>query len=464
MKKTGRKAQRRVGRSLAAGVLVGTVVGAATGCENVLGLDDARTRASGVSPATDAANDVAPDVVTDAGATSGEAAVEADADAAEVTHFGGPPFVVASLGNHTCAVGTDRRAYCWGNNADGQLGDGTREERDKPVAVGVFTDVVDVSAGYTHSCLVRESSDLYCWGKNDRGQLGDGTKSDRLEPSVLSMRGITRVGVAGWHTCAITKLGTVRCWGDNYYGALGTGSFEPARSSTFLEVPGLTDVVALAVGVMHNCAVTSQGYVYCWGRAVFGEVGYPVDPDAGSPDPHDYGSPIATRVPDLTDVVEIAAGEDHTCAGKKNGEVYCWGRDDYAQLGDGDKTGIKIRPSKVQGNLDYAIHLAAGGFTTCATFSGGRVRCWGENNFGQLGNGNTSPGDPVPGPLNVFIDGIERMSTGHHTCGWQRNSKNERHLFCWGRNDLGQLGIGKKSDYELQPHEVTFPPAPQTSP
>jgi alpha-tubulin suppressor-like RCC1 family protein len=444
------------------------VTGFCAGCENVLGLDDARLRTdAGIATTTD--KDATPNLTTDSGHDAGQdAGSDADADTLplpDLANDAGPPLKVASLGEHTCAIGRDRRAYCWGDNTEGQLGDGTTESRDAPVLVkGPFNeDVVDISAGYTHSCLVRGNSDLYCWGKNDRGQLGDGTKDNRYEPGVLSMSGISKVGVAGWHTCAVTKLGTVRCWGDNYYGALGNGSFEPARSPTYIEVKGLNEVEFLAVGVMHNCAATKQGFVYCWGRAVFGEVGYPVDPDAGSPDPNDFGSPTATRVPNLTDIVEIAAGEDHTCAGKKDGHVYCWGRDDYAQLGDGDKSGIKVSPSLVQGDLTYAIRLAAGGFTSCATFTGGRVRCWGENNFGQLGNGNTTEGDKVPSPFVVFIDGVEQLSTNHHTCAWQRKG-DVRRLFCWGRNDLGQLGIGYKSDYELQAREVIFPTTAQTSP
>lgn len=420
-------------------VTLGTVV---AGCEGALGLDDARARPSEAGPATsDAKVEVGPPI-NDA---------DAPGDAA-----GGPfAFVVSSLGDHTCAV-ADKRAYCWGDNTEGQLGDGTIESRDKPVWVAPFGDVVDVSAGYTHSCLVRSTSDVYCWGKNDRGQLGDGTKTDRHDASALTMSGALEVGVAGWHTCAITKLRTVRCWGDNYYGALGDGTF--TASTRPVEVAGLSDVAALAVGVMHACAVTDQGHVYCWGRAVFGELGYTVDGDAGSPDPNDPGSPVARRVPGLNDAVEVVAGEDHTCASRTNGQVLCWGRNDHFQLGDGTKIG-RPTPALVQGNLTYAVRLAAGEFNSCATFSGGQVRCWGRNNFGQLGNGNTTPGATLPSEPIVWLSGIERLSTGTHACAWRKDAK----LFCWGRNDLGQLGLGRVSDYELQPREVTFPP-PAPSP
>ncbi|WP_146655005.1 RCC1 domain-containing protein [Labilithrix luteola] len=414
------------------------------GCESALGLDDARVRTS--DDAAPAAADVSdlpdvPDVVSDV----------PDRVPNRV------PYVVSSLGDHTCAVTPDKRAYCWGDNTEGQLGDGTTETRSTPVLVAPFDDVVDVSAGYTHSCLVRSNSDVYCWGKNDRGQLGDGTKIDRREASALTMSGALNVGVAGWHTCVVTALRTVRCWGDNYYGALGDSTF--TARTRYVDVLGLSDVTSLAVGVMHNCAATDQGYVYCWGRSVFGELGYAVEGDAGSPDPNDPGSPIAQRVPGLTDVASVVAGEDHTCAIRKNGQVVCWGRNDYSQLGDG--TGIgRTTPAPVLGDPTYAVHLTAGGFNSCATFSGGKVRCWGRNNFGQLGNGNTNQGETVPSPPIVWLADVERLSTGEHTCAWRKDGK----LFCWGRNDLGQLGLGSISDYELQPREVTFPALPSASP
>jgi alpha-tubulin suppressor-like RCC1 family protein len=410
---------------------------AVTGCEAVLDLDDARGR-----PTDAGASDAAP---SDAGiAEAGPEAGRTDTD---------PPYTVASLGKHTCAVGPDRRAYCWGDNAEGQLGDGTREPRDRPVWVAPFDDVVDVSAGYTHSCLVRANSDVYCWGKNDRGQLGDGTKTDRHEATVLTMSGAVKVGVGGWHTCALTKLGTVRCWGDNWYGVLGDGTFE--ASTRYVDVRNLSDVKALAVGVMHVCAVTEQGRVYCWGRSAFGQLGYTVSDAGASPDPNDPGSPLPQPVPGAVDVAEVVAGEDHTCAARIDGKLLCWGRNDYAQLGDGTKV-VRAAPTPVSGDLTYAVHVAAGGFNACATFTGGKVRCWGRNNFGQLGNGNTSPGETVPSPSILALADVFRMSTGEHACAWRREGK----LLCWGRNDVGQVGVGRVSDYELQPQEVTFPPSP----
>lgn len=434
-----------MGRERRSGWLVLSVAGAfalvgasVVGCESVLGLDDARVRPSvGTQPG-------------DPPPTATDADVDADVSDVRNTVPNRLPYVVSGLGNHTCAVAPDKRAYCWGDNAEGQVGDGTTETRSSPVAVAPFDDVVDVSAGYTHSCLVRSNGDVYCWGKNDRGQLGDGTKVDRHDASVLSTSGALSVGVAGWHTCAVTAARTVRCWGDNYYGALGDGTF--TASTRYVDVRGLSDVTSLAVGVMHNCAATDQGYVYCWGRSVWGELGYPVEDAGGSPDPNDPGGPIAQRVPKLTDVAYVAAGEDHTCATFRDGRVECWGRNDYSQLGDG--TGIgRVAPAPVLGDLTYAVHLAAGGFNSCATFGGGKVRCWGRNNFGQLGNGNTNQGDVLPSPPIVWLSDVEQLSTGEHACAWRKDGK----LFCWGRNDVGQLGLGTITDYELKPREVTFP-------
>lgn len=405
------------------------------GCEGVLGLDDARKRTSDVDP------------IPMSDAVASDAAVESS-DAPNLIND--PPYVVSSVSRHTCAVGADKRAFCWGDNADGQLGDGTTVSSDHPVLVAPFEDVVDVAAGYTHSCLVRANGDLYCWGKNDRGQLGDGTKTDRRSADRPSLNNVVKVGVAGYHTCAITAIRSVRCWGDNYYGALGDGTY--VASARYVDVRGLSDVKSLAVGATHNCAATDQGKVYCWGRSIFGELGYMVDADAGSPDPNDPGSSLAQPVSGLTDVIEVAAGEDHTCAVRSNGQVVCWGRGDYGELGDPQKTSHTL--PAVVAKLGYGIHLGAGAFTSCGSFTtSSTVRCWGQNNFGQLGTGNTNVGDGVPAPPVIGISNVFRMSTGEHSCAWQRDGK----LFCWGRNDVGQLGLGRQSNQELLPQEVTLP-------
>ncbi len=414
------------------------VMATLTGCEAILGLDDERAR-------TPDAGSVSPPELDGAAAPDAAPALDAGARLPQ-----DPPWVVASLGNHTCAVGPDRRAFCWGDNAEGQLGNGTTAVSDRPVFVAPFDDVVDVSAGYTHSCLVRVNGDVYCWGKNDRGQLGDGTKIDRRAVGMLAMTNARKVGVAGWHTCAITSIGGVRCWGDGYYGALGDGAYE--RRTRYVDVQGLSGVRSLAVGVMHNCASTDQGKVYCWGRAIFGQLGYLVDGDAGSPDPSDPGSALPVPVPGLTDVLEVAAGEDHTCAVRKSGQVVCWGRGDYGELGDGQKTGsvVPVVPS----NLPFAVHLGAGAFTSCGVVdSTSKIQCWGQNNFAQLGNGNASLGDGLPSSPVVGLAQMFRISTGEHSCAWRMDGK----LFCWGRNDLGQVGVGRRTDVELLPVEVTFP-------
>jgi alpha-tubulin suppressor-like RCC1 family protein len=449
------------------------IAAAVAGCEVALGLNDAERAPPPLRlPPNDATTP-----------TLAEASVNGPVDAADATASpvldSGPPefndsqFVISSKQHHSCAVNPNMQAFCWGDNSEGQVGDGTKNQANAPVHIA--DNVIDIAAGYTHSCMVlgNDAGDLYCWGKNDRGELGDATKDNRYVPmGKLSMSGAVKVGVGGWHTCALTKLQGVRCWGDNYYGALGDGTFN--ASTVYVDVKNLSQVTSLAVGVMHNCASTQQGKVYCWGRAVFGEVGYAVDGNNGSPDPGDYGSPNATEVPGLSDIVEVVAGEDHTCAIRgTDGAILCWGRNDYAQFGDALKGGGHTTPARtVDVGSDggdkpyppYPVHLTAGKFSTCGVFSGGQVRCWGENNYGQLGNGDTVPGPYVPSPYIKGLKDIVDLATNEHTCGWRRGDQT---MFCWGRNDLGQLGIGYASDagYELLPQEVKFPSStPQIDP
>ena len=267
-----------------------------------------------------------------------------------------------------------------------------------------------------------------CWGSNYYGQLGNleiignsytpvpvwNVGSSSSENLLTDVAALT---AGGSHTCALLASGEVRCWGRNeIFGQLGNGS--TASSNTPVAVNELTDVVALTAGSEHTCALLASGEVRCWGR--------------------NYGTmPVAVN--GLTDVVALAAGRWHTCALLASGEVRCWGDNGYGQLGDGSITD-RSTPVAVNGLTDV-VALTGGLYHTCALLASGELRCWGNNYYGQLGDGSTTQSS-TPVAVNELTDVVALTAGSEHTCALLVSGE----VRCWGKNDYGQLGDGSKTD------------------
>ena len=330
---------------------------------------------------------------------------------------------------HTCALTSAGGVKCWGYNHDGQLGDGQGSDRSRPVdVVGLTNGAKAITAGWRTTCAVTTTGGAKCWGNNHDGQLGDGTQIDRNTPQdvVGLLARVTSIRTGERHTCALTVTGGVKCWGNNHDGQLGDGTRKD--KVTPVDVMGLTTgVTAITTGWRHSCALTSTGGVKCWGSNHDGQLGDGTETDRVIP----------VDVTGLTSgVTTITARWRHTCALTSTGRVKCWGNNHVGQLGDGTKHD-RNTPVEVVGLANGIKAIAAGWNHVCALTPAGSMKCWGSNHEGQLGDGT---GVDRKGPVDVVIvpSGIVAIATGgEHSCAVTQGT-----VTCWGENEDGQLGDG----------------------
>jgi alpha-tubulin suppressor-like RCC1 family protein len=347
--------------------------------------------------------------------------------AVDVAGLAGGVTAIAAGFNHTCAVTTGGGVRCWGRNSDGQLGDGTFNHRLTPVDVqGLPSGVIAIAAGHYHTCALTSGGAVTCWGWGGIGQLGDGTTSTRATAAEVDGlgSGVLALATGAGHTCALTG-GGVKCWGGNDSGQLGDGTFD--NRLTPVNVQGLTSgVSAIAAGYGHTCALTTGGGVKCWGANASGQLG----------DDTTNTRATAAEVTGLgSGVIAIAGGGWHTCALTGGGGVKCWGENESGQLGDDTHIG-HLTPVNVAGLATGATAIALGGSHSCALGGGGAVKCWGGNYQGQLGNGS-DPTRPIAADVSGLGSGVSKvMAGGWHTCALTTGGA----VKCWGANWEGQLG------------------------
>jgi alpha-tubulin suppressor-like RCC1 family protein len=336
---------------------------------------------------------------------------------------------------HTCAVTSDAKVMCWGNNAFGQLGNGTTTSSEIPVEVSGLSNVTSIAANENHTCAITSGGGVSCWGSNEYGELGkpSGSGSNSIPSAVSGLTGVTLIVAATNHFCALKSDATVSCWGFGLGGNLGNGV---VASSSVPVVAGVSNVVFLAAGGHHTCAVISGGTVSCWGTNRYSQVGKSQNNGTYN------ANPTPTVVAGLSGATSLSLGGSHSCAVTSGGGLSCWGYNGWGQLGNGNKSdNYYPNPASVTG----VSSVAAATSHTCVTLTAGGVSCWGKNQHGQLGNssGNgVSDGNPNPAKISGLSGVGSLIVGGAHTCATMTGGV----ASCWGRNNYGQLGKAANGD------------------
>ncbi|MDR5655331.1 putative Ig domain-containing protein [Ruixingdingia sedimenti] len=347
-----------------------------------------------------------------------------------------------SVGNlHACAVMTDGGVKCWGDGAYGKTGQGSTDDITVPTNVTTLgKNIRQVSAGGSHTCAVLTDDTAKCWGSGVYGQLGNDTKTTSYVPVIVSnLSNVDKIIAGAIHTCATLKSGGVKCWGNA--GRVGDGSFSERTVPTSVsDINEVVRSIAASLQDGHTCVATISGAVKCWGWNAYGQIGNGTKTDVHSP----------YTVSNLgAKAIAVATTEGSSCAILENGKIKCWGWNDSGRLGNGT-TSNSLTPVDVSG-ISGASAISGGQSHICAIDSS-RLKCWGSNSSGQLGIGTSITKSTTPVSVVNLPENILTISAGTSSnCALVVSGG----LKCWGNNSQGTVGDGTKVQ-KSSPVDITY--------
>ena len=381
--------------------------------------------------------------------------------------------IVAAGYSHTVALKNDGALWAWGDNGKGQLGDGTSvTDRNIPVRVkgengiGYLEGVIAVTAGSYHTVAAKNDGTVWAWGNNGNGQLGDGTSVTNRNLPVrviqekgaggnpdVPLEGVIAVAAGGEHTVALKADGTLWAWGYNSSGQLGDGTSVTNRNLPVRviqkkgaggnpDVP-LKGVIAVVAGRDCTVAIKDDG-LWAWGENNMGQLGNGTTEDKNTPVRVLQGVSVNLNGSTyLEGVIAVAAGGEHTVALKADGSLWAWGWNYYGQLGNGT-TEDKNTPVRVGTDTNWAS-VSVGNFHTIASKRDGTLWAWGDNTYGQLGLDTFGTLEKNPVRLGQAADLVKVSAGNYHSTALRRSGI----LWTWGLNDNGQLGDGTNIDRNI---------------
>ena len=340
-----------------------------------------------------------------------------------------------AIEHHSCAILNDDSLVCWGENDYGQLGDDTRIDRHIPTPVHLGLSAKAIALGRQHTCaILLDDESLKCWGDNEDGRLGDGTTVGRNIPTLVDLGGnatAQAISAGLSHTCAILDDYTLKCWGNNTSGQLGDGTNAPKNTPTLVDLGGGATAKAISAGLSHTCAILDDDTLKCWGNNASGQLGDGTNISKNTPTLVSLGGSATAK--------KISVGAAHTCAILNDDTLKCWGYNEFAQLGDISLTSRNVPTDVVLGQNRTVKAISAGHSHTCAILDDDSLWCWGKNDRGQLNVINEFRIQPIPTPVNQQTDraAISVVVGFDYTCAiW-----NDDTLECWGNNEKGRLGF-----------------------
>jgi len=336
--------------------------------------------------------------------------------------------------SHTCALDSAGSLWCWGASLPAGVEPTEPPPNENimtPVLKNLGMPVLQVATGNIHTCVILSNQSLWCWGGNTDFQLGAGilNAATRTPQPVSGLgSGVSAVAAGSAFTCAIAN-GQIYCWGANGNGQLGIGSTDTQELPQSISLPGAAPTT-LATGASHTCVVNASGDLFCWGGSFNGQLGLSTTEDQLSP----------SQVASIDSIQQIYAGAIHTCAIKLDGTLWCWGSNFHGQLGNGT-TVDSWEPSQVSSMGTAVFGGAAPQYSHNCFIKGDQTAwCWGLNQYGQLGNGTGGGGAYLRSAVPVAVStlsGVISIGAGeNHSCAVLADGT----LWCWGSNEFGQLG------------------------
>ncbi|MDP7203619.1 MAG: hypothetical protein QGF72_05760, partial [Candidatus Poseidoniaceae archaeon] len=399
-------------------------------------------------------------------------------------------------GAHSCAVGASGNMKCWGNGSSGQLGlgntqnvgdDSSEQGEELPfVNLGSGLTTTSLALGDSHSCALFSNGSIKCWGNAPLLGLGLSSSSDGYGDGYLETGDVlafielpsattaTMIEAGSRHTCAVLSDNSLICWGRNDKGQLGLGdtddrgdaSNEVGDNFAAVSLPTSRTVSQLALGYDHTCAIWDDGSVSCWGSNANGQLGIGSTDDIGD-GASEMGSNLAfVPLPGGTGALNITAGDGFTCVilDTSPTETYCWGLNDFGQLGIENTNTIGDGSSEMGSNLvetdlgtsRSAVEIDAGMEHVCAILDNDYVKCWGSGTNGRLGYGNQVSRGTSSGSSNGMGDNLPYVNLGSSSSSVTSYDVDrievgsgstcvimvDGDVRCWGENSLGQLGYG----------------------
>lgn len=352
------------------------------------------------------------------------------------------------------AAGGDE-VLTWGRNQYGQLGNGATNAAGEPILGPVSlpsdTSVTEVGGGYGFSIALTADGDVLAWGQNDVGQLGEDSFTNSTEPVQVELpEGATveSIAVGDDHILALTTAGQVLAWGYNEWGQLGNGTTTESGLPVEVGLPAGTTVTAIAAGAGHSLALTSEGTVFAWGDNDFGQIGDGTKTQRTSP--------VEIPLPGAATATMIAGGDDHSLALTSEGDLLAWGYNGGGQIGDGTTT-TRTTPVGVHLPADTEISAIEGasGFMSYAITVGGELLAWGDNSYGQMGDGTTTRRtEPVAVHMPEGTTVTDIDAGDDHAIALTSDGA----VYGWGYNRYGQVGDGTTTN-RSEPEQVVQPEA-----